>query len=136
MKKCAVCWNPEPKNPKNWKRGTNETTWICKPCRAKKANRYWRMTPMDEFGVDDLELFQALEELPTESGPGRFENATAIEVMKLYCMDVGTVERISSMVGVNRSWAFKVIAHWRDNHGQLVERLREWFAGRIATGNM
>lgn len=122
-RRCAVCWLDK----STGRRGTNETTWICPSCRKRPGNRDWRSSPIDEYGVTDVDLFAAMEALPIDAGPGRYETAAAIEVVKLYVWDVGTMAVIADMAGVSKSWAYEVVQHWNDHHGSTVRELREFF---------
>lgn len=130
-RRCAICWNPTPRDKDNWKLGTNDTTWICKKCKNKKANRYWKASPTDEVGVDNVEACDSGDTLPADGKPGKFETAAAVEIMKLYCMDVGGSPTIAEMTGTNVSFVKETIAYWLENHADIVLSLRRVFIGKV-----
>jgi hypothetical protein len=133
MKKCAICWV----DPDTGRRGTNDTTWICHDCRKHKiggkyVNEGWGIHPTEESQLDDAEVIPSTVETPKpDSNPGKYETSTAILVMRLYCMDVGTQRAIADMAGCSQGFVSKVITHWENNYGHTVSKLKEFFKTRV-----
>ena len=120
---CAIC--------SDGKRGNNRTTRICDACKKEPENRGWRASPSDEFGVEDCDAVDVGDSVSVDSGPNRYETGAAIEVMKLYCLDVGGMRVIAEMAGVSLSWAYEVVAHWQDEYGHTIGELRALFVDQV-----
>lgn len=86
---------------------------------------------MDELGVSDIELMSSSHPTDIETTTGKFETAAAIEVMRLYCLDVGGIADVALLAGVSKSWAYEVVQYWTDNYGDTVQRLRGLFDTNI-----
>ena len=129
MKKCAICFV----DPNTKRRGTNSTTWICHDCRnekidGKRVNKGWGIHPTEENHLDDADAVPSTVETPKpDSKPGKYETETAVLVMKLYCMDVGTQSVIAKMTGCTQPYVCAVIKHWKKEYPVIVAKLREFF---------
>jgi hypothetical protein len=121
-KNCSVCAN-------GW-RGNPHTTRLCDYCRRDKENDEWRSTHTDEQGVDDVAEYPAGQSPKPDGGPSSFESDSAIAVMKLYCTAEGTVAEIAEAVGVSATWAYAVIAYWREMYPFTVSELRRAHVAR------
>jgi hypothetical protein len=121
--RCAICAD-------NF-RGNNESTWSCIDCRYDDENNRWEITPSDEVGDDAAVRDAVSNRAPSESPPGKYETGIAVDVMRLYCLDVGSTRVIARLAGCSQPFVLKTIAYWRDNYGYSVDALRELFINRV-----
>jgi hypothetical protein len=66
-----------------------------------------------------------------DSKPGKYETSTAIDIMKLYCLDVGSLRVIARMSGTDLKYVRKTIKYWEENHSYTVGELRRFFMHRV-----
>lgn len=120
---CATCWNPDD-HP--WKTGDPDSNWLCRSCRSREPNWYWRCASRRELADDPVTLeFHPTEsrmEWPYQAGP--FETESCIQIMRGYCLGEST-RAIAARLEIQRSFVLKTIRYWRDNRGFFVETLRQ-----------
>jgi hypothetical protein len=129
-KRCAVCYVPPeyrhlPREQRLLRRGDIQSDWLCNRCFHAKENWRWKKAPIEEQRAsDEVDATEAGSAVELTTGHGPYENALAVEIMRLYCLHDWTHARIAEEAGCNQSTVTRTIAHWTTERGWFVDHLR------------
>lgn len=123
--KCAVCWL----DPQTGRRGTHETTWICKTCRKGQANTDWSGAPWWEAtgvlqGDGELPAGVVMGSATPDRTPDPYATRKCIAIMREHCLGASHRE-ISRRLKCSVGYVSKVVTYWQTQRAGIIEQIKK-----------